>query len=239
MPKSKEKRMTSIPLFMVIIFIMIITILVLSVKAICFNNNDEKKEQETIFQKTANIKQDEESMLLTRIDEQQEETNTQEVEELEQQNVETTANQKVKTYTASNGQNYDSIGIINIPSLGIKYPILATTNEKLLKVSVTKYWGANPNEVGNLWISGHNYKNSKFFGKLQNIKNGDIIQITDLNGKTLDYTVYNTYTVEPEDTSCTSQLTNGKIEITLITCYYENGSAHANKRFIVKAQAKE
>ena len=121
-------------------------------------------------------------MLLTRIDEQQEETNTQEVEELEQQNVETTANQKVKTYTASNGQNYDSIGIINIPSLGIKYPILATTNEKLLKVSVTKYWGANPNEVGNLCISGHNYKNSKFFGKLQNIKNGDIIQITDLNG---------------------------------------------------------
>lgn len=239
MPKSKEKRMTSIPLFMVIIFIMIITILVLSVKAICFNNNDENKEQETIFQKTANIKQDEESMLLTRIDEQQEETNTQEVEELEQQNVETTATQKVKTYTASNGQNYDSIGIINIPSLGIKYPILATTNEKLLKVSVTKYWGANPNEVGNLCISGHNYKNSKFFGKLQNIKNGDIIQITDLNGKTLDYTVYNTYTVEPEDTSCTSQLTNGKIEITLITCYYENGSAHANKRFIVKAQAKE
>ena len=238
MPKSKEKRMISIPLFMVIIFIMIITILVLSVKAICFNNNDENKEQETIFQKTANIKQDEESMLLTRIDEQQEETNTQEVEELEQKNVETTATQKVKTYTASNGQNYDSIGIINIPSLGIKYPILATTNEKLLKVSVTKYWGANPNEVGNLCISGHNYKNSKFFGKLQNIKNGDIIQITDLNGKTLDYTVYNTYTVEPEDTSCTSQLTNGKIEITLITCYYENGSVHANKRFIVKAQAK-
>ena len=87
-------------------------------------------------------------------------------------------------------------------------------------------------------ISGHNYKNSKFFGKLLNIKNGDTIQISDLNGKTLDYKVYDTFIVDPQDTSCTSQLTNGKIEVTLITCYYENGNAHATKRFIVKARVE-
>ena len=108
--------------------------------------------------------------------------------------------------------------------------------DTLLKISVCKFHGANPNQVGNLCIVGHNYKNSKFFGKLQNIKNGDIIQITDLNGQTLDYKVYDTKIVDPSDTSCTSQLTNGNIEITLITCYYENGSAHASKRFIVKAR---
>ena len=141
------------------------------------------------------------------------------------------------TYTASNGDEYSSIGIINIHSLGIEYPILSETTTKLLKVSVTKYWGANPNEVGNMVIIGHNYKNNKFFGNLSKIKHGEIIKITDLNGKTLDYKVYDTYVIEPDDNSCTSQLTDGKTEITLITCYYENGNAHATKRFVVKARA--
>ena len=87
-------------------------------------------------------------------------------------------------------------------------------------------------------ITGHNYKNSKFFGKLLSIKQGDIIKITDLSRRTLDYTVYDTYVVDPKDTTCTSQLTDGKVEVTLITCYYENGNAHATKRFIVKARVK-
>ena len=164
--------------------------------------------------------------------EKKEEENS--TEDIKQENT----NNKIKTYITSNGQKYDSIGIINIPSLGIEYPILATTSEKTLKVSVTKYWGGNPNEVGNLCITGHNYKNSKFFGKLLSIKQGDIINITDLSGRTLDYTVYDTYVVDPKDTTCTSQLTDGKVEVTLITCYYENGNAHATKRFIVKARVK-
>ena len=241
MQKTNEKKTFSIPLVMVILVVMIITILILSVKAICFSNNSEPQEQEIAVEQEDN-KTSEENVLLTKIEEEEEnkeETSTQEVENVEEQDVAPTpATKKVKSYTASNGQTYDSIGIVKIPSLGIEYPILATTSDKLLKVSVTKYWGANPNEVGNLCISGHNYKNSKFFGKLRNIKNGDIVQITDLNGQTLDYTVYDTYIVDPEDTSCTSQLTNGNIEVTLITCNYENGNAHATKRFIVKARVQ-
>ena len=84
---------------------------------------------------------------------------------------------------------------------------------------------------------GHNYKNSKFFGNLLKIKIGDIVKITDNNGKTLDYSVYDTYIIDPDDNACTSQLTDGHTEITLITCYYENGNAHATKRFVVKARA--
>ena len=229
MHETNEKKIISIPLFMIILFVMIITILVLSVKAICFSNNSESEEN-VIPAKIEEEKEIEEEKDI-------EEINTQEIEsEEEQKEVPAQSTEKVKSYTASNGQNYDSIGILNIPSLNIQYPILSSTSEQTLKVALTKYWGGNPNEVGNLCISGHNYKNSKFFGKLQNIKNGDIIQITDLNGQTLDYKVYDTKIVDPSDTSCTSQLTNGNIEITLITCYYENGSAHASKRFIVKAR---
>ena len=47
---------------------------------------------------------------------------------------------------------------------------------------------------------------------------GDIVEITDLTGKTVQYQVYDIYTVDPSDTRCTSQLTYGKKEVTLITC---------------------
>ena len=144
---------------------------------------------------------------------------------------------KVYTYTAENGKTYDMIGTLEIPSLDIKYPILSTTSEELLKISLTKYWGGNPNEVGNLCILGHNFKDSKFFGNLLNIEKNAIVKITDIDGNTLDYKVYETSIVDPDDTSCTSQLTDGHTEVTLITCYYENGNSYATKRFVVKARA--
>lgn len=62
------------------------------------------------------------------------------------------------------------------------------------------------------------------------MENGDIIEITDLTGRTLKYMVYSKYEVVPEDVSCTSQKTNGKKEVTLITC--TDDSKH---RVIVKA----
>ena len=76
------------------------------------------------------------------------------------------------------------IANLNIPSLGIKYPVLSSTSTALLKISLNKYWGTNPNEVGNMCIVGHNYEDSRFFGKLNKIKKGAIVKITDL---TLDH----------------------------------------------------
>jgi len=66
------------------------------------------------------------------------------------------------------------------------------------------------------------------------LQNGDQILITDLSGKTVTYEVYNKYTIEPSDTSCTSQETNGRAEITLITC-----TDDAKERVVVQAMAKE
>lgn len=121
-------------------------------------------------------------------------------------------------YTDSKGNSYSIVGIVNIPKINVKYPIIADTTDELLKVSICKFWGANPNEVGNLCIIGHNYKNSKFFSKVPSLIIGDIVEITDLDGRTLKYEVYDIYTVDPSDTRCTSQLTQGKKEVTLITC---------------------
>ena len=135
------------------------------------------------------------------------------------------------TYTAPNGKTYNTVGTVDIPTLDVSYPILSETTDDLLKVSVCKFWGSNPNEVGNLCIAGHNYRNNRFFSKVPNLKTGDIIEITDLNNKKLKYSIYDKYTVDPRDVSCTSQLTNGKKIVTLITCTNDS-----KQRVVVKAK---
>ena len=138
----------------------------------------------------------------------------------------------------SEGFTYTTIATVNIPKIGVQYPVLdgetdsVEETKALLKISPTKFWGSEPNQVGNFCIVGHNYRNTKFFSKVPTLENGDIIEITDLSGRTLRYSVYNKYEVVPEDTSCTSQITNGKTEITLITCTNDS-----KMRVIVKAKA--
>lgn len=65
--------------------------------------------------------------------------------------------------------------------------MLSSTSKELLKVSLNKYWGPNPNKEGNLCIVGHNYNDERFFGKLHKIENGDEIELTDMTGKTKVY----------------------------------------------------
>lgn len=134
-----------------------------------------------------------------------------------------------KTYTSKDGVKYTTEAILKIPKINIEYPVLSATSDALLFVSLNKYWGPQPNEVGNYCIVGHYYENGKMFGKLHKLKNGDKAELTDLSGNTLTYQVYNKYVVEPTDTRCTSQLTDGRKELTLITC--TNGG---KQRLVVK-----
>ena len=154
-------------------------------------------------------------------------------EEEKEKEKDNATNRYVATYEAPNGNTYNMVGRITIPSIDVNYAILSETTDALLKVSVCKFWGADPNEVGNLCIAGHNYRNRKFFSKVQNLTVGDIIEITDLSERTLKYEVFDKYTVDPEDVSCTSQITNGKKIVTLITC-----TDDSKQRIIVKAVEK-
>lgn len=137
----------------------------------------------------------------------------------------------------TNGYQYTTIGTINIPKINVTYPILdgvtdsVEETEDLLKISPTKFWGPEPNEVGNFCIVGHNYRNTRFFSKVPTLEEGDSIEITDLSGKIINYKVYTKYQVDPTDVSCTSQLTNGRREITLITC-----TDDSKYRVVVKAR---
>jgi len=110
------------------------------------------------------------------------------------------------------------IGLIEIDKISLTYPILSTTTEELLEISPCRFAGPMPNEIGNLCIAGHNYANNTIFGKLNYLENGDIIKIYDLSGKSLDYKIYKKEEVPATNTSCTNQDTDGKREITLVTC---------------------
>lgn len=139
-------------------------------------------------------------------------------------------------YTASDGKQYETIGIVRIPKINVNYPILAqTTNVELMKVAPYKFWGANPNEVGNLCIIGHNYRRrGVFFSDVPSLSVGDIVEIQDLTQRTIQYEVYDIHTVDPNDRSDTTQYTNGKKEVTLITC-----TDDAKQRVIVKCTEKK
>lgn len=139
---------------------------------------------------------------------------------------------------SSSGYTYVVDGKIEIPKIKVDYPILSgetkseQETEALLKMSPIKFHGPEINEVGNYCIVGHNYRNSKFFSKVPTLQNGDIIKITDMSGKVVEYSIYTKYNVVPSDTTCLDQRTNEKKEITLITCTNDS-----KERVIVKARA--
>ena len=181
--------------------------------------------QEISFQDTTKLVDEE--VIVVRLNAIPEEKNvtTTQVVQIEQK-IEVPDEQKL---TASDGTIYYIIGVINIPSINVNYPILSTYTDELLKIAPCRFHGPNPNEVGNLCIAGHNYKNSKFFSKVPNLQLGDKIEITDLSGRMLTYTVYDKFIVNPDELECTSQLTNGNKEITLITCTNDNKQRHIIK----------
>ncbi len=132
-------------------------------------------------------------------------------------------------------KTYSTEAIITIPKIDISYPVLSETSDELLEISVNRYWPEkdkmNPNDVGNYCIVGHNYRNGKMFGRLHELENGDIVELEDLTGRTIKYAVYDRFVVEPTDTKCTSQRTNGRKELTLITC-----TNYGTQRLVVKCR---
>ena len=125
---------------------------------------------------------------------------------------------------------YNVVGIINIPKLGIEFPILDITNDDSMKVSVTKFWGNNVNDIGNFTIVGHNNLDGTMFSNTKKLKIGDEIVLTDLSGKTLKYRIFDKYIIEPNDVSCTEGVNKDQREVTLITC--TNGRRN---RLVIKA----
>lgn len=152
------------------------------------------------------------------------------VDELKTQ-IEQVENNEELTQVQVEYEGYKVVGIISIPAIGIEYPILDTTNEKTMKVAITKFWGNDVNELGNFTMAGHNNKDGTMFGKTKKLNIGDKIEMTDLTGRTLEYEIFDQYLIDPNDVSCVKSVKENTREVTLITC--ANGRSN---RLITKAR---
>lgn len=134
-------------------------------------------------------------------------------------------------------KGYKISGIVKIPKINIEYPILEIGNidpesaKAPMKKSIIKYWGENVNDYGNLSIAGHNNKDGTMFGKTKKLQKGDIVELTDLHGQTIQYSIYDIFVTDPNDVSILLPKDELIREVTLITC--TNGN---KQRLILKAK---
>jgi len=134
-------------------------------------------------------------------------------------------------------KGYKVIGIVKIPKINIEYPILEIGDidpenaKQPMKLSIIKYWGENVNDYGNLSIAGHNNKDGTMFGKTKKLEMGDIVELTDLTGQTIQYSIYDIFVTDPNDVNILLSKDESVREVTLITC--TNGN---KQRLILKAK---
>lgn len=131
-------------------------------------------------------------------------------------------------------KGYDVTAKLEIPQIKLETYILKNYSSEALNISVTRFWGVEANEVGNFCVVGHNFQNANMFSNLKNTKIGERLTISNNKIGKVEYEIYDIYTVVPEDVSCLDQETNGKREVTLITCTNDS-----QKRIIVKAREIE
>ena len=129
-------------------------------------------------------------------------------------------------------KGYDVCAKLEIPSIKLETYVLKNYSVQALNISVTKFWGANPNQIGNFCIAGHNFKNSNMFSNLKKLEIGEKIYVTDNDIGEVEYTIYNIEKVIPENVECLDKDTKNR-EVTLITC-----TSDSSLRIIVQAKEK-
>ena len=118
-----------------------------------------------------------------------------------------------------------------IPKINLNTYVLDDKSDEAMWICPTKYYGPEPNEEGNYCIAAHNYDRKNMFNHIIELEIGDTIYLSDNKNGTVGYEVYDIYKAIPTNTEALLQNTNGKAEITLITC-----SDYSSKRIIVKCR---
>ena len=123
------------------------------------------------------------------------------------------------------------IGIIEIPSLDIKYPVFEGAGSVQLNEGIGHM--TNTTELcgkGNCVLAGHNgSRRGVYFTYLCNIEAGAKVVLTNRKKEKHEYTVKEMKVVNPYDEWVTKQ-TEGE-SLTLFTC-----AEHGTKRFVVKCE---
>ena len=107
------------------------------------------------------------------------------------------------------GRNY--IGVLDIPALGLSFPIISEWSYDALQIVPCRYSGSA--YLDNLVIAGHNYRSH--FASLTQLQSGDAVTFTDMDGTVFRYKVDSLETLSPY---AISDMTSGGWPLTLFTC---------------------
>lgn len=118
----------------------------------------------------------------------------------------------------------DYIGYLSIPSVDLKTPVMNTYNDYKLNIAPCRYYGSL--ETDDLVIAGHNFYNG--FELLKQLKKGDTVLFTNMDGKTYNYRVEDTEMLKP--LQVTDMVQSG-FELSLYTCNYSG-----SERFTVRCR---
>lgn len=132
------------------------------------------------------------------------------------------------------GYNYTVLGKIRIKKINMYQPILKENTAGAYNTALVKMSGPDLNENGNVAIGGHNFMRGNYFIKINRLTNGDVVTITDLSGRSVNYYVYEFGVTSKDDASYLAQPEDKDAKIiTLVTC-----TKGGKERYVVKARAK-
>lgn len=129
--------------------------------------------------------------------------------------------------------DYEVTAKLIIPKIDLETYVLKDYTKERMDVCPTKFWGPEPNEIGNFCITGHNYKKDNMFYYLIDLEIGDEFYLLDNKNGKYTYTIYDIYKVKPKNTDSLNQDTNNKRVVTLITCVN-----YSDTRLIIQAIEK-
>lgn len=117
---------------------------------------------------------------------------------------------------------YSYIGYLSIPALGLELPVMADWDYTRMKLAPCLYFGSI--ETNNLVIAGHNF--DRHFGRLPNLKTGDIVCFTSVEGIVYTYRVVEIETLPP---TAVKEMIDSGWALSLYTCTY-SGSERVTVR---------
>ena len=132
------------------------------------------------------------------------------------------------------GFKYTVLGKLRIRKINIYEPILKENTASAYNTALVKMSGPDLNENGNVAIGGHNFMRGNYFIKINRLRENDVVTVTDLTGRSVNYYVYEYGIKSADDASYLAQPDdpNEKI-VTLVTC-----TKGGKERYYVKARAK-
>jgi len=131
----------------------------------------------------------------------------------------------------------NGIGIMEIERIDLKLPVVEGATKATLKVAVGHVSESSPiGEIGNCIIAGHRkYEYGLMFNRLDEIEVGDVIKYTSVDGIPLNYKVYATTVIVPNDNSL-FDYDFGQKKLTLLTCTPIKKATH---RLLIQANLIE